>query len=405
MKTAYIECSAGISGDMCLGALVDAGVSLSAMKRSLNKIPIVGYTLSSRKVIRAGISATKVDVHIKESTVRAHRKTPLYKLPARRWKDIQNIIRKSVLPENIKDKGLSAFKNLFEAEGKVHGEPFDSVHLHELGATDCIVDIFGTLISLDLLGIEKVITSPVNLGQGTVHTDHGVLPVPAPATIEILRGYPVYSSEIPFELTTPTGAVILKTLASSCVSFPRLTVETIGYGAGKKDITAVPNVLRLMIGEEYTASDKPIAPASENSVIILETNIDDMNPQYFENVMNRLFAAGALDVFLENIIMKKSRPGIKITTIVRESDADKMADILFTETTTIGIRMYRADRKILEREVKRIKTRYGFVRYKVSRLKGKVVTTTPEYEDVKALSEKTGTPIKIIAEELARFKP
>ena len=405
MKTAYFECSAGISGDMCLGAFVDAGVSLSTIKRSLNKIPIVGYTLSSRKVSRAGISAMKVDVHIKESTAGAHRKTPLHKLQARRWKDIQNIIRKSVLPEKIKDKGLAVFKNLFEAEGKVHGEPFDSVHLHELGATDCIVDIFGTLISLDLLGIEKVIASPVNLGQGIIHTDHGILPVPAPATIEILRGYPVYSSEIPFELTTPTGAVILKTLASSCVTFPRFTVETIGYGAGNRDITAVPNVLRLMIGDEFTASDNPISPASENSVIILETNIDDMNPQYFESVMNRLLAAGALDVFLENIIMKKSRPAVKITAIVKENDADKMADILLNETTTIGIRMYRADRKILEREVKRIKTRYGFVRFKVSRLKGKIVTTTPEYEDIKALSEKTDTPIRIIAEELARFKP
>jgi uncharacterized protein (TIGR00299 family) protein len=405
MKTAYFECSAGISGDMCLGALVDAGVSLSVIKRSLNKIPIVGYTLSSRKVTRAGISATKVDVHIKESAAEAHRKTPLHKLQARRWKDIQNIIRKAVLPENIKDKGLAVFKNLFEAEGKVHGEPFDSVHLHELGATDCIVDIFGTLISLDLLGIEKMITSPVNLGQGIVHTDHGVLPVPAPATIEILRGYPVYSSGIPFELTTPTGAVILKTLASSCVSFPSLTVETIGYGAGNRDITAVPNVLRLMIGEEYTVIDQPGSPTSENSVIILETNIDDMNPQYFERVMNSLFAAGALDVFLENIIMKKGRPAIKITAIVREKDVEIMGGILFNETTTIGIRMYRADRKILEREIKRIKTRYGFVRFKVSRFKGKIVTSTPEYEDIRTISENMHIPIKIIAEELARFKP
>jgi len=405
MKTAYFECRAGISGDMCLGALVDAGASLSAIRRSLKKIPIAGYTLSSRKVIRAGISATKVDIQIKKSAVNAHCDTPPHKEQTRKWKDIQNIIRKSVLPEKIKNKGLTIFKNLFEAEGKVHGEPFDSVHLHELGATDCIVDIFGILISLDYLGIEKVLTSPVNLGQGSVNTAHGLLPVPAPATIELLKGYPVYSSEVPFELTTPTGAVIIKTLASSCASVPRLTIETVGYGAGNRDITAMPNVLRLMIGEEYTARNKPILPALENSVIILETNIDDMNPQYFESVMNRLFAAGALDVFLENIIMKKSRPGIKITAIVRENDADKMADIIFSDTTTIGIRMYRADRKILEREVKRIKTRYGFVRFKVSRLKGKIMTTTPEYEDMKAISEKTNTPIKNIAEELTNCKP
>jgi hypothetical protein len=389
---------------MCLGALVDAGASLYAIKRSLKKIPIADYTLSSRKVIRAGISATKVDIKIKKSVVNAYPDMPLHNEQARRWKDVQNIIRKSILPDKIKDKGLIIFKKLFEAEGKVHGKPFDSIHLHELGATDCIVDIFGTLICLDFLGIEKVIASPVNLGQGTVNTAHGLLPVPAPATIELLRGYPVYSSEIPFELTTPTGAVILKTLASSCVSFPRITVETIGYGAGNRDIMAMPNVLRLMIGEEYTVNNKPISPASENSVIILETNIDDMNPQYFESVMNRLFAAGALDVFLENIIMKKSRPGIKLTAIVREHDVDKMADILFNETTTIGIRIYRADRKILEREVKRIKTRYGFVRVKVSRLNGKIVTTTPEYEDIKAIAEKTNTPIKNIAEEVTSCK-
>jgi uncharacterized protein (TIGR00299 family) protein len=390
---------------MCLGALVDAGASLSAIKCSLKKIPIAGYALSSRKVMRAGISATKVDIQIKNPAASAHRDTLLHTAQARRWKDIQNIIRKSILPERIKDQGLAIFKNLFEAEGKVHGDPFDSVHLHELGAMDCIVDIFGTLISLDFLGVEKVLTSPVNLGQGTVNTAHGSLPVPAPATIELLKGYPVYSSEVPFELTTPTGAVILKTLASSCASLPQITIETIGYGAGNQDITDMPNVLRLMIGEEYTAINKTGLPVSENSVIILETNIDDMNPQYFEGVMNSLLAAGALDVFLENIIMKKSRPGIKITAIAREKDTDKMTDILFSDTTTIGIRMYRADRKILEREVRRIKTRYGFVRFKLSRLKGKIVTTTPEYEDMKAISEKTNTPIKNIAEELANCKP
>jgi pyridinium-3,5-bisthiocarboxylic acid mononucleotide nickel chelatase len=393
MKTAYFECAAGISGDMCLGALVDAGASLSEIKKMLKQIPVSGYAISSRKVTRAGISSTKVDVIIGEKRNRAQSEV-------RRWKDIQTIIKKSVLPQRIKQKGLTVFKTLFLVEGKIHGEPFDSMHLHELGATDCIVDIFGTLIGLDILGIEKVVASPVNLGQGTVRTAHGILPVPAPATIELLTGYPVYSSEIPFELTTPTGAVILKSLASPSFSFPRIVVEAIGYGAGNKEIPDMPNILRLTIGREYPASYNP----SDNSVIVMETNIDDMNPQFYEGVMKKLFAAGALDVFLENIIMKKGRPAVKLTAIIGESDADKMADIVFKETTTIGIRLYRAERKVLEREVIRIKTRYGIVRFKVSRLKGKIVTSAPEYEDVRAISEQTNIPVKDIVDRISGCK-
>ncbi len=378
---------------MCLGALVDAGAKFSEMKKLLKQIPVTGYTISSQKVTRAGFSATKVDVIIS--------KRPGHARPeVRRWKDIQSIIRKSGLPEKIRGKGLSAFRNLFEAEAKVHGGTYDSVHLHELGAVDCIVDIFGTVIGLDLLGIQNVVASPVNLGSGTVRTEHGILPVPAPATIELLTGFPVYSSEIPFELTTPTGAVILKSLSSPGLSFPGITVESVGYGAGNKNIPDMPNVLRLTVGREYTSGGY----ASDSRVMVMETNIDDMNPQYFEGVMQKLFAAGALDVFLENIIMKKGRPAVKLTAIISENDTDKMADIVFKGTTTIGIRFYRAERKVLEREVKKIATRYGPVRFKLSRLKGRVVTTTLEYEDIRAISEKTDIPVKVIANELTGHK-
>ncbi|HTZ18554.1 MAG TPA: nickel pincer cofactor biosynthesis protein LarC [Dissulfurispiraceae bacterium] len=392
MKTAYFECAAGISGDMCLGALVDAGAKFNAIKKLLSQIPIAGYTISARRVMRAGISSTKVDVIVVDKRGHAHSET-------RKWKDIRAIVNKSVLPERIKQKGLAIFRNLFEAEGKVHGEPFDSVHLHELGATDCIVDIFGTLIGMDVLGIEKVVVSPINLGSGTVHTAHGILPVPTPATIELLKGFPVYSSEIQFELTTPTGAVILKTLASSSTSFPCMSVETIGYGAGNREITRMPNVLRLSVGRPYPADG-----ATDNSVMVMETNIDDMNPQYYEGAMKKLFAAGALDVFLENIIMKKGRPAVKLTAIVGDNEADKIADILFRETTTIGIRFYRAERKVLDREIKKIKTKYGLIRFKISRLRGKIMTCTPEYEDVRSISEKTNIPAREIVRELAGCK-
>jgi pyridinium-3,5-bisthiocarboxylic acid mononucleotide nickel chelatase len=391
MRTAYLDCAAGISGDMCLGALVDAGASFAKMKRELRKVPLPGYTISSRKVSRAGISATKVDVRIKS-------------LEVRKWKDIQTIIRKSGLSENTKDKGLSIFKRIFEAEAKVHGKAFDMVHLHELGAVDCIVDIFGTLIGLELLGIEKIISSPVNLGNGIVQTAHGILPVPAPATIELLKERLVYSSEIPFELTTPTGAVLIRELTSSQASIPLMAVDKIGYGAGGRELEEMPNVLRIMIGDEYKAADG-LSPSTDNSVVVLETNIDDMNPQYYESVMGRLFDAGALDVFLENIIMKKGRPAIKLTAIILDNDIDRASDILFKETTTIGLRLHRTERRILDREVKRIKTRYGFVRFKISSYKGKVVTASPEYEDIRAISEKKNIPIRVIAKELSVIKP
>jgi hypothetical protein len=386
-KIAYFDCFAGISGDMCLGALVDAGVDLSDIKRGLKKLPIQNYSLTSKKVLRGSISATKVDVIIKAEGKRQ-------KAKGKKWKDIEKTIKTSQLSEKIKQKGLHIFKRLFEAEARVHGEPFDKVHLHELGGTDCLVDIFGALIGLDILGIEKIYVSSINLGSGSVKTEHGMLPVPAPATAELLKGYPVYSSEIPFELTTPTGAAIVSGMNADPYSLSEITIEKIGYGAGNRDIANMSNTLRILIGKEANAGK------SKEFVTVIETNIDDMNPQFYEYVMEMLFKAGAHDVFLENIIMKKGRPAVKLTIISEESDIDKISSILFQETTTIGLRFYKAHRRTLDRKIKKIKTKYGNVRIKVSTLKGNIVNISPEYEDLKAIAKKTKIPIKKIAEEI-----
>jgi uncharacterized protein (TIGR00299 family) protein len=386
-RIAYFDCFSGISGDMCLGALVDAGADINLIKKELEKIPVAGFCLSHKKVLRNGISSTKVDVIIKAEGKRL-------KAEGKKWKDIEEIIKTSSLSEKIKQKGLHIFKKLFEAEAKVHGEMFEKVHLHELGGIDCIVDIFGTLIGLDILGIKKIYVSSINLGSGSVKTEHGILPVPAPATAELLKGYPVYSSDIPFELTTPTGAAIIAGTGAGYSQVPVMITENIGYGAGNKDIKNMPNILRIIIGR------KPAGKSADGNAAVIETNIDDMNPQIYETVMDKLFKAGANDVFLENIIMKKSRPAVKLTVIANEKDVDLIADIIFKETTTIGLRFYTVARKTLSREIKKVKTEYGNLRVKISRLNGDIVNISPEYEDLKAISEKTGLPIKKLTDKL-----
>jgi len=388
MRIAYFDCASGISGDMCLGALVDAGASIRKLKEALKQIPISGYALSSSHTTRCGISATKVDVKLlKSNASNGHHQ-------AKRWQDIRRLIRKSSLDKAIQDKGLEIFKMLFEAEGRVHGEPFDKVHLHELGAVDCIVDIFGTLTCLKLLGIDSIYSSAVNLGGGTVRTSHGILPVPTPATLEILKGRQVYSSHIHFEMTTPTGSVLLKALSKPSEPVPRMTIQNTGYGAGSKDFHEMPNVLRVIIGE--VDSDRQALDTNDRAIVI-ETNIDDMNPQHYECVMDRLLSAGALDVFMENIIMKKGRPAVKLTCITRESDVTEMSDILFENTTSIGIRYYSTNRMILDREIRAVQTKYGNVRFKVSRIRGKIITVTPEYEDLKVIAENKNLSIKRVA--------
>jgi uncharacterized protein (TIGR00299 family) protein len=378
---AYFDCFSGISGDMILGALVDAGVPLTKIKDELARLPLKGYQLTAGKVKRAGLRATKVDVKIK-SEVKSQ------KLEVKRWKDIKGIIEQSSLSKDIKQKGLSIFRRLFEAEAKVHSGRYDRIHLHELGAIDCIVDIFGSLIGLDILGIDNIHSSALNLGSGSVNTEHGILPVPAPASVELLKGVPVYSSDISFELTTPTGAVLVSSLSAEFGPMPNMSISKVGTGAGSKNFKEQPNILRLFIGQGMKTGTK-----TEDNVIVIETNIDDMNPQIYDYVMERLFKAGALDVFLTQIMMKKNRPGIKLTVLSEIEKRDDMINIMMRETTSIGLRFYNAGRKILQREIKPKSTKYGKVRVKESRLGKEIQKVSPEYEDCKRIAKKFNIPL------------
>ncbi len=402
MKTAYFDCFSGISGDMCLGAMVGAGASLNEIEKNLKKLPIRGYRLTKKKVKRAGISATKVDVDLK-SAISGQQSV------VRRWKDIKKIIKTSTLSADVKKKGYEIFKRIFEAEARVHGMSVDRVHLHELGGIDCLIDIFGTLIGLELLGVEQVFSTPINVGSGYTKTEHGILPVPAPATAELLKGIPVYSSGIPSELTTPTGAAIIRTLSTGFGRMPLFTPEHIGLGAGSRDFKDRPNILRVLIGN---SSPHPfgkgacLVPAyrqaggkqgmrgfSNETITVIETNIDDMNPQLYEYIIERLLKEGALDVYLTQIMMKKTRPAIKLSVLCNSDKKDNLINLIFKETTTIGVRYYETNRVTMEREIKSVKTKYGKVRVKYSVFGNSVSKSAPEYEDCRKLAKEKGIPL------------
>jgi pyridinium-3,5-bisthiocarboxylic acid mononucleotide nickel chelatase len=388
MKIAYFDCFSGASGDMCLGALVDAGVPVDELVKELGKLPVRGFHLKARKVRRSGISATKVDVLLDAGSSDERKK-------ARRWADIHDIIRKSSFSSATKERAKAIFTRLFKAEARVHGEQMSKVHLHELGAVDCLVDIFGTLAGLELLGIEKVYASPLNLGGGSVKTAHGVLPVPAPATAEILRDVPVYSSGGPFELTTPTGAAILKSLACGFGEMPPLVTERIGTGAGERDIEGRPNILRLLVGA-------PHRDEGHKAVTVIETNIDDMNPQVYGHLIELLFGKGALDVFMTQVIMKKMRPGVSLTVLCEREKRDDLAALILRETTSIGVRWYEVSRLTMERELREVSTKYGKVRVKASGSGGTATKVVPEYEDCRKLAKKNGVPLLDVIEEARR---
>ena len=391
MQIAYFDCSAGISGDMCLGALVDSGLPLKEIQKGLKGLSVRGYRIEATRVKRAGIAATKVDVVVRQSAISGQQS-------AKRWKDIKKIIKDSSLPDGVKQKGLGVFKRLFEAEGRVHGEEYTRTHLHELGAVDCIVDIFGTLIGLNILGVERVYSSALNLGKGSVVTEHGRLPVPAPATAEILKGVPVYSSDVPFELTTPTGAAIMRELAQNYGHIPMMKIQHTGYGAGQKDIPGSPNTLRIFLGEDILLKSTEPDPR----VSVIETNIDDMNPQCYEYVMERLFSSGALDVYLTQVIMKKGRPGVLFTVLCEEDRKKDIIDLLFKETTTIGVRFYEVARRVLKREIRRVKIESGTMRVKVSTRFDGTLKFSPEYEDCKRIAKQHKIPLM---EVIKRAKP
>ena len=381
MVIAYFDCFSGISGDMTLGALVDAGVSIDALRAELARLDLPGYKIKAEKVTRSGVAATKVFVIVDN---KEHGE--------RNLADILKFIESSGLATAIKQKSGMIFKRLAEAEAKVHGTTVDKIHFHEVGAVDSIVDIVGSVIGMELLGISQVMTSPINVGSGSVKTSHGLLPVPAPATAELLRGIPFYESSTKFELTTPTGAAIISTLCVFFGRLPTMKMERIAYGAGDKDFPGLPNVLRLMIGEP--------APAYEaDTSIVIETNIDDMNPQAYDYVVERLMQQGAQDVYLTPIIMKKGRPAILLSALADKSKADTLLDTIFRETTSIGVRIQEVGRKKLIREIKEIDTVYGKIRIKISKRGDEILTATPEYEDCKKIAEDKKIPLKQVMEE------
>jgi uncharacterized protein (TIGR00299 family) protein len=381
MTLAYFDCFSGISGDMTLGALVDAGVGIEVLRTQLEKLHLPGYEITALKVARAGIQATKVHVCLDGKDQ-----------PARNLSDIRSIIETSTLSSSIKQKSIMIFERLAQAEAKAHGTTPDKVHFHEVGAVDAIVDIVGSIIGLEVLGIKHIAGSAINLGSGTIKTSHGTMPVPAPATAELLKNIPSYGSSVPFELTTPTGAAILSALGSTFGLMPQMRISRIAHGAGDKEIPEQPNVLRLMIGE-------PTAAYEEDSSIVIETNIDDMNPQVYDYLIEKLMEQGAQDAYLTPIIMKKGRPAILLSVLTDKAKTDVLLDTIFRETTSIGVRIRETDRKKLTREIKEVDTDYGKVRIKISKRGNEILTATPEYEDCRRIAEDRKIPLKQVLEE------
>ena len=388
MKIAYFDCFAGISGDMTVGALIAAGASVETLREGLSRLPVSGYEMQVESIKKKGIASTDVTVKVAEHQ------------HARHLGDIETIIQSSSLSDAVKDKSLRVFRKLAEAEAKVHGCPVDHVHFHEVGAVDAIVDIVGSAICLESLGIDRIEASPLPMPHGFVESAHGKFPLPAPATVELLTGFPVRGVEVEGELVTPTGAAILAALASSFGPAPDFRLASVGYGAGKRE-QEFPNVLRVMIGEVHDISKFP-----SESMLVLETNLDDMNPQFYDCAMERLFAAGARDVFLTPIQMKKNRPATLLSVLCDGESVNTMLSIIFEETSTLGVRIHEVRRACLEREWRTIETPYGAVRIKIGSLTGKTYNAAPEYDDCRAAASAHNVPTKTVYESaLAALRP
>ncbi|MBI2193981.1 MAG: nickel pincer cofactor biosynthesis protein LarC [Planctomycetes bacterium] len=375
MKLAYFDCFSGASGDMILGALADSGLDFRALQDGLARLHLPGYSLASEPVRRNGIAATRVIVRL-DSGAQA-------RTPHRRLGDILAILDASSLPDSVRAASRSIFTRLAEAEARVHRIAPQEVHFHEVGAVDAIVDVVGAALGLHLLAIETVACSELTTGYGFVDCEHGRLPVPAPATAELIRNVPSRSGPVEMELLTPTGAAILTTLASNYGPRPLLTLETVGYGAGSTVLPNHPNLLRLLVGQTPSS-------AGREQVWVVETNLDDLSPQAVGYVSERLFQAGALDVFTVPVQMKKSRPGVLLCVLASAETLPAVEILLFKETTTFGIRRHLVERATLEREIVSLDTPFGQVRVKLGRLAGRVLRASPEYEDCRRLAESTG---------------
>jgi hypothetical protein len=385
MRIAYFDCFSGASGDMILGSLIDAGLSLQQLREELKKLRIPTVHLKAKKVLKGEISATQVIVEGKGEK-RSHRSL----------KELLKIIERSSVRTEIKEKSKEIFKRIASVEARIHQTSMEEVHFHELGGLDSIVDIVGSVWGLRQLRIEKIYVSKVNVGTGFVKCEHGILPVPAPATLSLMEGKPIYSSGVERELLTPTGAAILATLGSEFGSMPLMKVRQFGYGAGRDDLPH-PNLLRLIIGTSESTTGK-------EKVVVIETNIDDMNPQFYDYVMERLLAMEVLEVFITPILMKKNRPGHLLTIICPSAKLPSVTKFLLRETTTLGLRWHEEERTKTAREILTRETKYGKIRFKLAKWEGKVVNFSPEYEDCKRLALEKKVPLKEVFEEAKRMK-
>ena len=402
MRMAYFDCPSGASGDMILGALVDAGVPFESLARELAALGVAGYRLERRDVLKAGFRATKIDVHLagydrdpgymgRAVEPGEHRHEPAHH---RGLGEILDILERSRLAPPVRDMASRVFRRLAEAEARVHGTTAERVLFHDVGAVDAIVDVTGSCIGLHLLGIDAVHFGAMPVGGGFVDGPHGRIPVPGPATAELLKGFPTLDTGIRRELVTPTGAAILTTLAAGAGTMPGMRVTAVGYGAGTMDLET-PNVLRLFVGEAEGAA---VATPTE-TVVQVETTVDDMSPQLYEPLLERLLEAGALDVWLTPVIMKRSRPGVVLTALCEPGRVADLSRLLFEESSTIGVRWTAYQRSRLEREMVRLETAYGPVTFKVSRLEGRVVTVTPEFEEVRRIARDRGLPVREVLEQ------
>ncbi|MDI3547414.1 MAG: pyridinium-3,5-bisthiocarboxylic acid mononucleotide nickel chelatase [Halanaerobiales bacterium] len=389
-KILYYDCFSGISGDMNLGAMVDLGVSGEYLKEELKKLNLHGYQLKIYKDSRKGITGTKVDVLLDEHH---HHNQHHHYHDHRNLSNIKHIIEESSLNDRVKRWSMEIFMKVAEAEAKVHGKSINEIHFHEVGAIDSIVDIVGAAICRDKLDVDKIICSPIEVGNGFVNCAHGRFPVPAPATAEILKNVPIKSGDIPCELTTPTGAAIAVTFAEEFTAKKDFKILKTAYGIGERD-NEIPNVLRVFMGE----IDEGCCRDEYQKAVIIETNIDDMNPEIYDYIIKRLLKNGAMDAYLIPVIMKKNRPAVQISVLCREEDADKMANILFEETTTLGIREYSVERKIMDRKVVTVETPYGQVDIKLGVDNGKILKFKPEYDQCKKLAEENNLPLNKVYE-------
>ena len=383
MKTLYFDCFAGASGDMILGAMIGAGVDPDYLREQLSLLPVSGFSVDVQTVNKSGLSATYARVETAHEDKHRH------------LSDIKQIIEGSRLSDSVKQRAVQIFTRLAEAEARVHNEPVDHVHFHEVGALDAIVDVVGAAICFDYLKIERFVCSPLHVGSGMVQMAHGRFPIPPPAVTELLKGVPFYSSDIKGELLTPTGAAIITTVCSEYGPIPQMMTEATGYGAGTREYQDFPNVLRVMLGETE-------ADASEERLWMLETNLDDASPQIIGHVMDRVLQLGALDCFFTAVQMKKNRPGVLLSVLCGREEKEAVMKLLFTETTTLGVRSYEVNRRALRRTVVRVETQYGPIDVKVAHLDGRVVNEMPEFEQCRQAAATANVPLKIV-EEAARL--